>query len=78
MDFFGLGWMEIGLVLLVALLIWGPNRIVSISRTIGKTMHTFRKAANELTAQVNRELEEEKNQLTRQKPEQRDEPVKGK
>jgi sec-independent protein translocase protein TatA len=69
MDFLGMGPMEIGLILLVALLIWGPNRVIEIGRTLGKTVNAFKKAAGELTTQVNRELEEQKKQALEDKPE---------
>ena len=62
MDFFGIGSGEILLVLIVALIIFGPGRIVEISQRLGKMMHTLRKASFDLTSQVSRELDiEEKN-----------------
>lgn len=70
-GFLGLGWMEIAVVLLAAILIWGPHRIVEISRTLGKTLRAFKKAANDLTAQVSRELEDEKKHFTQEKPEKK-------
>lgn len=65
MDSFGIGFGEILLIIIVALLIWGPVRAVEIARTLGKTVHAFRKAASNLTAEFNREiaLEEEKKHL---------------
>ncbi len=57
MDFLGIGWGEILVILIVALLVWGPNRIVDIGRTLGKTMGSFKKAAGDFKAQVTRELE---------------------
>ena len=59
MDFFGIGSGEVLLILLVALLIWGPNRIVEISRTLGKTVRAIRKATYDLTAEVTKELDME-------------------
>ncbi len=62
MDFFGIGSGEILLVLIVALIIFGPGRIVEIAQRLGKMMHTLRKASFDLTSQVTRELDiEEKN-----------------
>lgn len=60
MDFLGIGWQELLLILIVAVIIVGPGRIVEISRTLGKTVNAFKKAANDLTTQVSRELEEQK------------------
>ena len=65
MDFLGIGWGEILLILIVALLIWGPSRIIEISRSLGKMVHAFKKAAGDLTTQVSRELEEQKRESSR-------------
>ena len=59
MDLLGVGMGEILLVIVVALVIWGPGRIVEIGKTIGKTMRTLKKASFDLTAQVTKELEGE-------------------
>ena len=68
MDFLGIGGGEILIILLVALLLWGPNRIIEASRTLGKAMHSFKKATSDLTAQVSREMEEQKKMIPPQKP----------
>lgn len=63
MDFLGMGAQEVILVLIVALIIFGPGKVVEISRTIGKMTRAFKRATSDLTSQINRELEtEEKNQ----------------
>ena len=59
MDFFGMGMWEILLILIVALIIWGPGRIGEIGRTLGKIVRTLRKASFDLTTQVSKELEGE-------------------
>ena len=62
MDFFGMGMGEVLLILIVALIIWGPGRIVEIGRMLGKVARTLRKASFDLTTQISKELEgEEKN-----------------
>lgn len=60
MDFLGIGWEEILFILVVALLIWGPGKLVEISRSLGKTVFAFKKALNDITVQVNREMAESK------------------
>ncbi len=60
MDFFDIGPGEILLILIVALIVWGPERLAEIGKTIGKTVHTFRKSASDLTTQVSKEIEEAK------------------
>ena len=59
MDFFGIGTGEILLVLLVALIVFGPGRIAEIGRTLGRMMHTLKKTSFDLTSQVTKELEAE-------------------
>jgi Tat protein translocase TatB subunit len=64
MDFLGIGWGEILVILLVVLLIWGPGRLIEISRTLGKTMNALKKMAGDLNAQVVRELDnQQKSQI---------------
>ncbi len=60
MDFLGIGWGEILLILIVALLLWGPGKIIEISRSLGRMVHAFKKATGDLTTQISRELEEQK------------------
>lgn len=60
MGFLGIGIGEILLVLVASLIIWGPNRMIEIARTLGKLVHTFRKITSDLTATVTRELDAEK------------------
>ena len=56
----GIGGGEILVILIVALLIWGPHRIVEIGRTLGKTVHAFKKATSDITVKMEKELEEQK------------------
>lgn len=59
MDFFGIGMGEVLVILVVALIIWGPGRIVEIGRTLGRITRTLKKASFDLTTQVTKELERE-------------------
>jgi len=58
MGFFGIGTGEILLILVVALIIWGPGRLPEIARTLGKTVRAFKKASFDLTTAVTREIEQ--------------------
>ena len=60
MGFSGIGWGEILVILIVALLVLGPNRLPEIGRTLGKTVRAIRKASTDLTTTISRELEVEK------------------
>ena len=61
MDFFGIGSMEILLILVVALIIFGPHRLPEIGRTLGRTMRALKKATYDLTTQVTKEIEGQEN-----------------
>ncbi len=66
MEFFGMGTGEILLILVVALIIWGPGRIVDIARTLGKMVHALKKATSDLTAQITSGTEEQEKKPPRQ------------
>jgi sec-independent protein translocase protein TatA len=66
MDFQGIGAGEILLIVIVALLIWGPNRIVQIGRTLGKTVHSFKKAASDMTIKLEKEVDEHKKESSKE------------
>ncbi|MFC1903861.1 TatA/E family twin arginine-targeting protein translocase [Chloroflexota bacterium] len=57
MDFFGIGLGELLLILVVALIIWGPKRLPEIARTLGKTVRALRKATYDLTSQITKEVD---------------------
>ena len=45
---FGIGPMELVLILVVALLVFGPKRLPELARTLGRGMGEFRRASNDL------------------------------
>ncbi|MAF84870.1 MAG: hypothetical protein CL875_00020 [Dehalococcoidales bacterium] len=59
MDFFGIGMGEVLLILIIALVIWGPGKVVGISKTLGKIVRTLRNMSYDLTSQVTKESEKE-------------------
>lgn len=54
-----LGFQEVILILVVALLIFGPRKLPEIGRTIGRTLSEFRKASTELKRSINAEIADE-------------------
>ncbi len=52
MDFFGLGFGEILLVIVIALIVLGPEKVPEFARGLGRMMRTFRQAASGFTTVV--------------------------
>ncbi|MFN3973732.1 MAG: twin-arginine translocase TatA/TatE family subunit [Dehalococcoidia bacterium] len=48
MNFLNIGTMELLFILLIALLVLGPERLVSTARKVGKAVTRFRKATEDL------------------------------
>ena len=63
MDFLGIGPMEIILILIVGLLVFGPEKLPQIGRDLGKALRSFKKATTDISAEVSRELEKEKEEI---------------
>ncbi len=75
MDFMSIGTQEILMIILVAVLVVGPNRIVEISRTMGKITRAIKKTSIDLTSAVTKELElEEKDKQPPANPENKQKP----
>jgi TatA/E family protein of Tat protein translocase len=51
-----LGWQEITLLFLLALLLFGPKKLPELGRTLGKALTEFRRASSDLKATFDREL----------------------
>jgi sec-independent protein translocase protein TatA len=43
---FGLGWAEVGLIALAAILIFGPKKIPELGSALGKTLRGFKDEVN--------------------------------
>ncbi len=59
MNFLGLGPMEILLILIVALIIFGPGRLPEIASGLGKAIREFRRMSSELTRDWTKEIAQE-------------------
>jgi TatA/E family protein of Tat protein translocase len=57
MNIFGLGPGELILVLTLALIVFGPKKLPEIGAGLGKAVGQFRKATNDLTQEINREMQ---------------------
>jgi len=69
MEFFGMGPVEILVILIVGLIAFGPGKIPELARNLGKGIAALKKATGELTAEVSKELgEQEKNKDQESQP----------
>lgn len=55
---FGLGWQELLIILVIGVLVIGPEQLPQLARTIGRLMAQFRRASNDLRDTINREFTE--------------------
>ena len=55
---FGLGLPELGIIALVAILIFGPKKIPELGSSLGKTLRGFKEELRNPSEQNNSEVEE--------------------
>ena len=63
MDFFGIGPLEVILIIIIGLLIFGPQKLPQMARDIGKAFSSFKKASMNLTAEIEKELDDVKKEV---------------
>jgi sec-independent protein translocase protein TatA len=65
MDFFGIGFGELVLILIVALIIFGPGRLPEVARTLGRMSRNLKRMSSDFTSAMTKEigLEEERESL---------------
>lgn len=61
---FGIGPLELVLILVVALLVFGPKRVPELARTLGRSLAEFRRATNDLRHSLS--LDELQNDIRRE------------
>ena len=57
MNIFGIGLPEMALIMVVALLIFGPKKLPEIGRSLGKTIRSFQDASKEFETEFKREAQ---------------------
>ena len=65
MNFFGVGPLELVLILVLALIFLGPEELPTIARRLGKLVRDLQALSTELTEQVREELGPELEELNR-------------
>ncbi|MES1024125.1 TatA/E family twin arginine-targeting protein translocase [Gloeocapsa sp. BRSZ] len=58
MNIFGIGLPEMAVIMIVALLIFGPKKLPEIGRSMGKAVRSFQEASKEFENEFKREAEQ--------------------
>ncbi|WP_373526899.1 TatA/E family twin arginine-targeting protein translocase [Nostoc sp.] len=58
MNIFGIGLPEMGVIMVVALLIFGPKKLPEIGRSVGKTIRSFQEASKDFQNEFQKEVEQ--------------------
>lgn len=57
MNFGGIGEGELLVILVIALIVFGPGRLLEVASGLGKALREFRKMSQDLTTELQKELE---------------------
>ena len=64
MNIFGVGLPEVTVILVLALLIFGPKKLPELGKQLGKTLQSLKNASNEFQNELNKAVNEPEDSKT--------------
>ncbi len=55
---FGLGWQELVIILVIALIIFGPKKLPELGKSLGQAIRGFRDGTTKATEEAKKEIKE--------------------
>jgi TatA/E family protein of Tat protein translocase len=59
-----IGFGEILIILVIALIVFGPRRLPEMGKTIGRSLREFRRATSDIRSEITADLDDEPPRLT--------------